>query len=240
MFGAYQAGAWAELERWFKPDLVVGASIGALNGWMIAGGASAAQLMTAWLEPPDTRLRRLNRDIAEHHARRIFEGWQPRIPYGLVTTEFPSMRQRLFCMPELTWRHLAGSTAIPLIFRHQHIDGGVHADGGLITPLPLWAAIQMGAKRIIAINVLKHRPLYIRAIASACARAAKFAPQQPPEVEVIEIAPSERIGTLRQSIEWSRERSERWIDLGRRDARAVISRECTRINADDLDRSLLR
>jgi len=65
LFGAYQAGVWAELENTLHPDLVVGASIGALNGWMIAGGASARELIDAWLEPPDARARRLNRDIAE-------------------------------------------------------------------------------------------------------------------------------------------------------------------------------
>ncbi len=222
LFGAYQAGVWAELEHALQPDMVVGASIGALNGWMIAGGASASDLVEAWLEPPDARLRRLNRDIAERHARRIFQNWQPRIPFGLVTTEFPSMRQHLFRTPGITWRHLAGSTAIPLIFRHQRIDGGLHADGGLLTPLPLWAAIQMGARRIIAVNVLKYRPLYIRAIAAAACRYARFAPVQPPEIEIIEIAPSERIGTLRQSIEWSRDRSERWIAVGRRDALAAL------------------
>ena len=222
LFGAYQAGVWSELERCLKPDLVVGASIGALNGWMIAGGASARQLIEAWLEPPDAALRRLNRDIVERHARRVFTAWEPRIPFGLVTTEFPSMRQRLFRTPGLTWRHLAGSSAIPLIFRHQRIDGGLHADGGLLTPLPLWAALEMGARRIVAVNVLKYRPLYIRAIAAAACRYARFSPEQPPGIEVIEIAPSERIGTLRQSIEWSRDRIERWIAVGRRDALGVL------------------
>jgi len=218
LFGAYQAGVWAELENTLHPDLVVGASIGALNGWMIAGGASARELIDAWLEPPDARARRLNRDIAERHARRIFNSWQPRIPYGVVTTEFPSMRQHLFRTPGLTWRHLAGSTAIPLIFRQQRIEGSLHADGGLLTPLPVWAAVQMGATRIVAVNVLKYRPLYIRAIATAASRYARFAPQHPPDVQIIEICPTERIGSLRQSIEWSRDRIERWIETGHRDA----------------------
>src|ERR1035438_5321759 len=45
MFGAYQAGAWNVLSRRFQPDLVVGASVGALNGWAIAGGCSPAELL---------------------------------------------------------------------------------------------------------------------------------------------------------------------------------------------------
>ena len=32
MYGAYQAGAWRVLAERFQPDLIVGASIGAVNG----------------------------------------------------------------------------------------------------------------------------------------------------------------------------------------------------------------
>src|SRR6266540_2616244 len=49
MFGAYQAGAWSVLSEVVKPDLVIGASIGSLNGWLIAGGSSAAELEQRWL-----------------------------------------------------------------------------------------------------------------------------------------------------------------------------------------------
>ncbi|MBM3775954.1 MAG: hypothetical protein FJW37_12460 [Acidobacteria bacterium] len=45
MFGAYQAGAWRALEGRFRPDLVVGASVGALNGWAIAGGCAPEELV---------------------------------------------------------------------------------------------------------------------------------------------------------------------------------------------------
>ena len=38
MFGAYQAGAWEVLSQSFQPDIVIGASIGSLNGWAIAAG----------------------------------------------------------------------------------------------------------------------------------------------------------------------------------------------------------
>ena len=51
MFGAYQAGAWKTLSREISPDIVVGASVGALNGWLIAGGAPAAELERRWLDP---------------------------------------------------------------------------------------------------------------------------------------------------------------------------------------------
>src|SRR5271154_6890559 len=49
MFGAYQAGAWKILADVFQPDLIVGASIGALNGWAIAGGCEPDELIRRWL-----------------------------------------------------------------------------------------------------------------------------------------------------------------------------------------------
>src|ERR1035441_622902 len=51
MFGAYHAGAWNVLSRRFQPDLVVGTSAGALNGWAIAGGCSPAELLDMWRAP---------------------------------------------------------------------------------------------------------------------------------------------------------------------------------------------
>ena len=49
MYGAYQAGAWKALADVFHPDLVVGASIGALTGWAIAGGCHPDELVDRWL-----------------------------------------------------------------------------------------------------------------------------------------------------------------------------------------------
>src|SRR5579872_3266224 len=49
MFGAYQAGAWKVLADIFKPDLIVGASIGAVNGWAIAGGCPPSELIHRWM-----------------------------------------------------------------------------------------------------------------------------------------------------------------------------------------------
>jgi len=45
MYGAYQAGAWKALADVFRPDLIVGTSIGALNGWAIAGGCEPDELI---------------------------------------------------------------------------------------------------------------------------------------------------------------------------------------------------
>jgi hypothetical protein len=39
---------------------------------------------------------------------------------------------------------------------------------------------------------------------------------------VVSIVPSERLGSLRDSVVWSRTKIERWIELGERDGRQAL------------------
>ena len=88
-------------------------------------------------------------------------------------------------------------------------------------PLPLWAAVQMGATKIVTVNLLKNRPLILRAVAHA-ARAYSGHRNHPEDrIEVVEINPSEMLGTARDSLYWSRENAERWIAQGQKDAYAI-------------------
>ena len=52
-FGAYQVGAWQALAeaRW-RPDVVLGTSIGAVNGFLISRSFGAEELRRVWLEMP--------------------------------------------------------------------------------------------------------------------------------------------------------------------------------------------
>ncbi len=51
MFGAYQAGAYRAIAAHTDIDMVVGASVGALNGWPIASGCTPEHLIARWLDP---------------------------------------------------------------------------------------------------------------------------------------------------------------------------------------------
>ena len=220
MFGAYQAGVWREIERVLRPDLVVGASVGALNGWKIAGGASGGELAEAWLRHGAAGL--LRRAATERWIRDIYESTKPQLPYGLVLTELPSLSPRLFRWPGIEWQHLAGSCAIPFVLSPQRIAARSYCDGGLMIPLPLWAAVEMGATNIIAVNLLAKRPLLIAVAAHAAQRYCGFRPAPAGGVQIIEILPSARLGSLRESITWTREQTTRLIELGRADARACL------------------
>src|ERR1035441_141443 len=86
MFGAYQAGAWNVLSRRFRPDLVVGASVGALNGWAIAGGCSAAELLDMW-RAPATRARWVMAGGCS--AAELLDMWRAPATGGLMKLRFP-------------------------------------------------------------------------------------------------------------------------------------------------------
>jgi predicted acylesterase/phospholipase RssA len=52
-FGAYRVGAWRALvESGWRPDVVLGTSIGAVNAFLISRGVEAEELRRIWTELP--------------------------------------------------------------------------------------------------------------------------------------------------------------------------------------------
>ncbi len=160
MFAAWEAGVWKALHERFQPSMVVGASAGAWNGWMIAAGVPPSELAEAWLDPASARVLVPSFHGRELHAKalELFEQYQPRVRYGLTVTSFPSMRQELVEGREITWQHLAATCSIPLLFPPVGIGGGQYVDGGFRGALPLWAAEEMGATSCIALHCLNTLP----------------------------------------------------------------------------------
>ena len=79
------------------------------------------------------------------------------------------------------------------------------------------AAETMGATRAIALNVL-NTPAF------RLLRKTLRVPNPSAALKVIRLQPSERLGSLRDAVVWSRANVERWIALGERDAnRAATS-----------------
>ncbi|HYZ84422.1 MAG TPA: patatin-like phospholipase family protein [Bryobacteraceae bacterium] len=228
MFGSYQAGIWLELSKYFKPDLIVGASIGSVNGWLIASGLDGEQLTDRWLNMAVSEVRwRLPRGIGKGIIdsssvdtlfQEMCDSLRPQTPYGVVTVEYRTMKPKLFRYPEVTWEHIAASCAVPFFLRQPKLEGRMHADGGLLNPLPLWAALEMGATRVISVNLLENRPWIVRAVAN-CARAySGFRDPGADHITHVNISPSQVLGGPKDTIYWSHENARRWIELGQKDA----------------------
>lgn len=224
MFAAWEAGFWKVLSERFQPDIIVGTSAGAWNGWSIAGGAAPEDLIREWIDPRTAGIMQwglhrrgcLRPETLHARAAELFARFQPRLPFGLTLTELPWLRQVLVRDREITWSHLAASASIPLCFPSVEIQGRRYVDGGLRAALPLWAAEAMGATRILALQVLNTLPFQILRLVMRPRRPSR-------NIEVVQYEPSEPLGSLRDAAVWSPANMERWIALGERDAlRALL------------------
>ena len=206
MFGAWQAGVWSVLSRLFEPDLVVGASVGSLNGWAIASGCTPERLMADWTQPqvPASAIRRLCRDF------------QPRIRYALVLTEAPLFRPKVCEWPDVTERHLVASCAVPPLLWPQRIDGRWCADGGILTPTPIQAASDLGATEVLALNAMAGYRFALR---------SRPAPGHVSGQAVVELRPSATLGGTLDMLRWNERCVRRWIELGAEDARTAAAEE---------------
>ena len=214
MFGAYQAGAWNVLSRNPMPDLVVGASAGALNGWAIAGGCSAADLIDMWLDPATALLMKprfplvpwngvfdpaaLERQVSDWYTR-----FKPLVPYSLTLVQEPRLRLVRVPSEQITPRHLMASCAIPFGYPPVRIDGKVYVDGGLLDALPVWAAAEMGATRAIAVNALPLMPSRLLRAAVQVVRRVGQKPVKHAGLEVVPISPRGPLGSVRDAIVWN-------------------------------------
>jgi NTE family protein len=216
MFAAWEAGVWKVLSAHVRPDLIIGASAGAWNAWAIAGGASPDDLIREWHDASLAATWLFRTELLHQKAQDLFARYQPRKAYGLTVVEVPHFHTRLVRGPEVTWRHLAATCAIPGAFAPVSIDGKLFVDGGLLGSLPVWAAEEMGATRAIAVNCLTGAPFNMM--------RSVMRPRAPsPAFDVALIEPSEPLGSLRDTVCWSHTNIQRWVELGERDAKRAMS-----------------
>jgi NTE family protein len=233
MFGAYQAGAWKTLAGHFQPDMVVGASVGALNGWAIAGGCSPAELIATWTDPDLAGLMRPRftalpwRGVFDpaplaRHVDDLFARFRPHIPYSATLVEVPRLRPVLVRGEQMTPAHLRASCAIPLGYPPVRIDGKFFVDGGLLAVVPLFAAVEMGATCAVVVNSLPMMPSRLLRATVGAFRAMAAPRAYYPGLEVIEIRATPPLGSVRDALHWKEENVRRWIAQGERDAAAAL------------------
>jgi NTE family protein len=229
MFGAYQAGAFRAIAEYNPPDIVIGASVGALNGWAIAGGCSPGSLAEQWLDPGTGDALRLfpnsgwrngwfNPAPLRLQAETLYGQFRPLMPFALVLVELPWLRTRLVKGPEVRPAHLQATCSIPLFLPSVEINRRRFLDGGLLDKLPIWAALEMGATEIIAIDSLPDVGKWWLRAGARIVRLLRPARRCAAEVRLTIISPSEHMGNVSDAVFWKRENIERWIALGERDA----------------------
>lgn len=233
MFGAYQAGVWKALQPVFRPDIVIGCSVGSINGWAIAADIPGDELIRTWLDPRCAALMTprapwrpwralFDPGPLQQMLQELTSRYTPRAPFALAVTRLPQLRLQIIQTPGLTWRHLMASCAVPLAYPPVRIDGHLYCDGGLLSVMPLWAAQRFGVDHAIAVNVLPSMPLNV--LRSAVRMVRLLAPREPPVsgVNVIRLGPERVLGKLHDALTWDEGNMRRWIGRGQADAGALI------------------
>lgn len=152
-------------EAGVHPSLVVGTSAGSLVAAFYASGKTGTQLQQIaesmeeatfadWTLPIFSRgmLRgeALARYVSAQVNGRLIENMP--LPLGIVATDLNSGQGVLFQRGD-TATAVRASSAVPALFQPVKIAGREYVDGGLVSPVPVRYARQMGAELIIAVDI---------------------------------------------------------------------------------------
>lgn len=164
--GFAHVGVIAVLEEaGLRPQLVVGTSAGSLVAALYASGKTSAQLqqtalnmeevaITDWMLPifgrGMFRGEALARYVNDLVANRLMENMA--IPLGIVATDLNSGQAVLFQRGD-TGTAVRASSAVPAVFVPVKINGREYVDGGLVSPVPVRFARQMGADVVVAVDI---------------------------------------------------------------------------------------
>ena len=152
-------------EAGIAPSLVVGTSAGSLVAAFYASGKNGAQLqrvsetmdeatLTDWTVPLLSRgMMRgdgLARYVSAQTGGRKIEDLP--LPLGIVATDLHSGQGVLFQRGDIATA-VRASSAVPAVFEPVRVAGRDYVDGGLVSPVPVRFARQMGADVVLAVDI---------------------------------------------------------------------------------------
>jgi NTE family protein len=150
-------------EQGIRPDLVVGTSAGSLVAAMYASGKSGVEMgslaqsmdesgLTDWSFPGRGLIRgeALARYVSRQTGGLTIE--QMKLPLGIVATDLSDGQPILFQRGDAGVA-VRASSAVPAVFQPVKINGKEYVDGGLVSPVPVRFARQMGAELVIAVDI---------------------------------------------------------------------------------------
>ncbi len=149
------------------PDIVVGTSAGSLVGALYAAGNNGFALqriafdideaaISDWSVPLFSKLSGVLKGEAVQAYVNKAVHQKPiekfRIPFGAVATDLKTGRAILFRRGNAGMA-VRASSAVPGVFQPVSIGGRDYVDGGLVAPVPVHFAREMGADFVIAVNI---------------------------------------------------------------------------------------
>lgn len=184
LLGAVEVGMLRALfEHGITPDLILGTSVGALNGLVVATDptpASADRLLDLWgsvAESNDVyadrawkQVRRAVRTGTHLHSveplrQRLEDEFGDlrfedlRVPFQCCAASIERAAEHWFTAGPVVPAVLA-SAAVPGLLPPALVDGEHYLDGGIVNSIPVGRAVELGAQRIYVLQVGRvERPL---------------------------------------------------------------------------------
>jgi len=179
--GAYHVGVLRFLEEHeWQPDVVVGTSIGAVNGAAIASGHNAYSLWSLWqrLRTQDVQKANLNPlggnfllDTAPLRETLQRDGWvnfdrinsaEASVHLRVTATEVNTGHLHVFGnsadvypsrmrLEPLGLDHIIASCSIPIVYPATQLHENLYWDGATVANTPLGPAIDAGAEEIVVV-----------------------------------------------------------------------------------------
>jgi NTE family protein len=150
-----------------KPDIIVGTSAGSLVGALYAAGNDGFALqkmalgmdeaaISDWSVPFFAKVSGVFKGEAiQQYVDRSVNNTpieKLKIPFGAVATDLNSGKAILFQRGD-TGLAVRASSAVPGVFQSVKIGSHQYVDGGLVAPVPVRFAREMGADFVIAVNI---------------------------------------------------------------------------------------
>ncbi len=146
------------------PDLIVGTSAGSIVGSIYASGKTAQELRDIALSMKANDVRDIKLDMKGFFDGQKVENYvnqqvnntpleSLRIPMYVVATELKEGKKVVFNYGN-TGQAVRASVSIPSMFIPTRIGTDEYVDGGLVSPVPVGVARDLGADIIIAVDIL--------------------------------------------------------------------------------------
>ena len=149
------------------PDIVVGTSAGSVVGAMYAAGSSGFDLQKTAMDMDEATISDwalplfgkssgvLKGEALQSYVNKAVKNVpmeKLKIRFGAVATDMKSGQPILFQRGN-TGQAVRASSSVPSVFQPVVIGGHSYVDGGLVAPVPVRFAKEMGADFVIAVNI---------------------------------------------------------------------------------------